>query len=235
MCGMMFNLERSIIGSEQWSAYPKPDVMPSTIIGVLEDWYSDVDAEHVIDKSREWALPEHWQVLQRNLSYEPKAIVPVRTITEILASFISLVHKNPETPSFIDKEIEVRQEFNFYRPVDDTRCDHLMRPKGLIDNAMFGLAFALHPDNKHMFHFVEYDNLVENPEREITAIYDFLEIPFFSHDYQNIFNAFPEDDKIFGLDGMHDVRANVSRRAIDPAQVLSPYVLGKYSNMEFWR
>jgi sulfotransferase len=236
MCGMMWNLERSILASEQWMAYPKPAVMPGVVMGLLNSYYSDIDRPTVIDKSREWALPNHYQVLLRCMETAPRIIMPVRSITEILASFISLVNKNPSSPSFIDREIEARQEFNFYRPPDDTRCDHLMRPKGLIDDCLFGLAYAIQaPEAQGNFHLVEYDDLVSDPETAINGIYDFLGIERFDHDYADIVNVTPEDDNVFGLQGMHDVRPTISRRNIDPTRVLSPYALSKYTGLEFWR
>lgn len=235
MCGMIFNLERSILASEQYTAYPKPDVMPETIMGVLKGYYSDTPKEIIVDKSREWSLPEHFAALKRNLPYEPKIIMPVRSILDILASFITLVNKNPGKPNFIDLEIEARKEFNFYRPANDIRCDHLMRPKGLIDNSLYGIAFALHPDNQKYFHFVEYDNLVENPEEEINKIYDFYGVERYTHDYSNIVNNIKEDDNVYGLIGQHDVRSSISRRNIDKYKVLSEYVINKYNGQEFWR
>jgi sulfotransferase len=235
MCGMMFNLERSILASEQYSAYPKPKVMSSTISGVLENYYLDTDKPIVIDKSREWAIQEHFGVLLRNLSYEPKVIMPVRNITDILASFIGLVNKNPGKQSFIDNEIEARQEFNFYRPVDDIRCDHLMRPKGIIDNAMYGLAYAMLEENRKYFHLIEYEDILKNPKKAMDGIYEFLGVDKFDHDFDNIVNNVKEDDKVYGIEGMHDVRSTISKRKIDKEKILSSYVLNKYSNMEFWR
>jgi sulfotransferase len=235
MCGMMWNLERSILSSEQHAAYPKIDVLPNTIMGVIQGYYSNIDKNIVIDKSREWAMPEHFSVLLRNLPQEPRIILPVRSITDILASFIKLVNDNPTKTSFIDSEIQARQEFNFYRPENDVRCDHLMRPKGLIDNGLYGIAFAMHPDNRKYFHFIEYDDLVDNTEKEINKIYDFLSIEKFDHDYNNIENRIKEDDNVYGLIGQHDVRPSISRRHIDKKEILSKYVLDKYSNQEFWR
>jgi len=235
MCGMMFNLERSILASEQYQAYPKPQVLPATVCGVLDNYYSDIKQDIIIDKSREWAIQEHFQVLLRNLPYDPRVILPVRNINDILASFINLVNKNPDTPSFIDQEIQERQEFNFYRPIDDIRCDHLMRPKGLIDNAMYGIAFAMLPENRQYFHLVEYENLLSNTKETIDGIYKFLGLDAFDHDFNNIVNTVPEDDKVYGLRGMHDVRSSISRRGIKTEQILSPYVLNKYAGQEFWR
>lgn len=236
MCGMMFNLERSIIASEQYRAYPKPHVIPSVITGVIQNFYSDIEASVVIDKSREWSVNEYFNVLLRNLPYEPRVLVPVRNVQDILASFINLLHNDKSGKvSFIDQEIKVRNEFNFYRPVDDIRCDHLMRPKGLIDNALYGISNALLKENRKYFHFIEYDDLVNNTEEEIKRIYEFLELESFDHDFTNIKNKTKEDDKVYGLSGLHDVRPTISRREIDTEKILSPYVRNKYADLEFWR
>jgi sulfotransferase len=235
VCGMMFNLEQSILASEQYLAYPKPKVMSKTVMGILNGYYSDTEKNIVIDKSRGWSAPENFSVLMRNLEYEPKIIIPVRSITDILASFISLINKNPGKTNFIDSEIEMAQEFYFYREANDIRCDHLMRPKGLIDGSLYGIAFALQPENRKYFHFVEYDDLVNSPKEEIEKIYDFLGIDKFDHDYYNIENTVKEDDRIYGLIGQHDVRSSISRRNINKDSVLSQYVLNKYSGQEFWR
>lgn len=235
VCGMMFNLERSILASEQYHAYPKPHIMPATVCGVLDGYYSDINKPYIIDKSREWAIQEHFNVLLRNLHYEPRILMPVRSIHNILASFITLQLKNPEAVSFIDQEIQARQEFNFYRDINDIRCDHLMKPKGLIDNCLYGIAFAMLPENRKYFHFIEYDNLVLNPKEVIGSIYDFLELDKFDHDFENIENSTKEDDRVYGLMGMHDVREKISYENIDPKEILSPYVYNKYAGLEFWR
>lgn len=235
MCGMMFNLERSILASEQYNAYPKPHVMPRTVCGMLEGYYSDIDNPYIIDKSRDWSIKEHFEVLLRNLDYEPRILMPVRSIHNILASFMALQLKNPEANSFIDQEIQARQEFNFYRDINDIRCDHLMRPKGLIDNCLYGIAFAMLPENRKYFHFIEYNDLVADPKEEIEKIYDFLGIDQFVHDFSNISNNIKEDDRVYGLRGMHDVRKEISYESIDPQKILSPYILNKYAGLEFWR
>jgi sulfotransferase len=235
MCGMMFNLERSILASEQYNAYPKPEVLPATIIGVLNNYYSDRSEPIIIDKSREWSIQEHFNVLLRNMNENPKVVLTVRNITDILASFIYMINQNPQSPSFVDQEIQARQEFNFYRPIDDIRCDHLMRPKGLIDNALYGIAFAMLEENREYFHVVEYNDLINNTKETIDGVYRFLGIESYSHNFDNIVNIAPEDDRVYGLQGLHDVRPTISRRAINKEEILSPYVLNKYSGLEFWR
>jgi sulfotransferase len=235
MCGMMFNLERSILASEQYRADPRPRAIPATVMGVLNGYYADITKPNVLDKSREWSIQEHFGVLLRNLPYEPRVILPVRDIRQILASFIALVHAAPPGTSFIDREIEERQEFNLYRDVDDIRCDHLMRPKGLIDNALYGIAFAMLQENQQYFHLVEYDDLIADTPGVLDGIYDFLGMERFTHDFRFITNVTPEDDRVYGLTGMHDIRPTISHSQTDPRRILSPYILGKYADLEFWR
>lgn len=235
MCSMMSNLETNLIKCEQFVAYPKPQIIQPMIMGILDSFYSDRTESVVIDKSREWSTPQNFELLKRTLPYEPKIIICVRPILEILASFINLVNKNTGMVSFIDKEIEAHQQVHFYNHPHETRCDSLMRPRGPIDNALYGVAFALQPENKHNFHFVEYSDIVTNPEQTISEIYAFLGIENFKHDYSNIENNFHENDEIYGLRGMHDIRKTLSPTAISIQETLPPRVITKYSNMEFWR
>lgn len=235
MCGMMWHLEQSIVATEQFNAYPKMHVVPPMVRGILEAFYADRTENLIIDKSREWSMPQNFELLKRVLPYEPKIILTVRSIVEILASFINLVHNNKGNVSFIDKEIEASQNFHFYRQPDETRCDSLMRPKGPIDNALYGLAFASQLENAKYFHFVEYDDLVSDTKKTIDGIYNFLGLELFEHNYSEIDNKFHERDETYGLYGMHDVRRRLSRSTVNPVEVLTPYTLQKYANMEFWR
>ena len=235
MCGMMWHLEQSIVVSEPWTAYPKPHVLPGMVRGVLESFYSDTDCSLVIDKNREWSMPQNFELLQRNMPYEPRIIITVRSIIEVLASFINLVHQNEGRVSFIDKEIEAHKNIHFYKQPDETRCTSLMRPQGPIDNALYGIMFACQPENRRFFHFVEYDDLTQKTEETINGIYEFLGLEKFEHNYSSIENKFHENDAIYGLKGMHDVGQNIVRSKVDIAKVLPQSVLFQYANMEFWR
>lgn len=235
MCGMMVNLERSILASEQYNAYPKPHVISPTVYGVLENYYSDINKTNIIDKSRSWPNKENFGTLLRNLPYDPKVILTVRNIDEILASFMYMIHENPQQISFIDKEIEARQEFYYYRHPDEIRCDHLMRPKGIIDECLYGIAYAMLEENRKYFYVVEYDNLVEKTDETVRGVYDFLGLEYFQHDYNNIINITKEDDTVYGVKGLHDVRKSIEHRRINVKEHLSPYTINKYSGLEFWR
>jgi hypothetical protein len=89
-------------------------------------------------------------------------------------------------------------------------------------------------NNKYLL-LVEYDDLVNNPQQELNKIYDFLELPRFTHTFENIKPKFDENDEVYKLENMHIVRHKVEKIHRDNSKFLSDYVIRKYSNMEFWK
>jgi sulfotransferase len=229
-------VESSIIMSEQYNAHPRPKIVKKTVSGVIENYYSDRKEEYVIDKSRLATIPEHFRCIQRNFDYKPKVIIPVRNVTDVLASFLKLIYRSPsDQENFIDRDIAKLNDINLYLSKDDTRVDYLMKPKGMIDNQLYGIAFMLQPEFRKYAHFIEYDNLVSDTRGEIEKLYSFLEIDPFEHNYDNIKNVTPENDKIYGVVNMHTVRKTISPSTTDARTILSEYAYNKYSNLEFWR
>jgi sulfotransferase len=229
-------VESSIIMSEPYNAHPRPKVVKKTVAGVIENYYSDRKEEYIIDKSRSVTIPEHFRCIQRNFDYKPKVIIPVRNVTDVLASFLKLIYKSPsDQENFIDRDIAKLNEINLYLSKDDTRVDYLMKPKGMIDNQLYGIAFMLQPEFRKYAHFIEYDNLVSDTRGEIEKLYSFLGIDPFEHNYANIKNVTPENDKIYGVVNMHTVRKTISPSTTDARTILSEYAYNKYNNLEFWR
>lgn len=229
-------VESSILMGESYNANPRPKALKKTVAGVIENFYSDRKEEYIIDKSRLVTIPEHFRCVQRNFDYRPKVIIPVRNVTDVLASFLKLIYRSPsDQENFIDRDIIKVNDINLYLSKDDTRVDYLMKPKGVIDNQLYGIAFMLQSEFRKYAHFIEYDNLVSDTRGEIEKLYSFLEIDAFEHNYDNIKNVTPENDKVYGVVNMHTVRKNISPSTTDAKAILSEYAYNKYSNLEFWR
>jgi sulfotransferase len=229
---LMQGVQNYTINSEQYLAYPKPKALASATLGVLQNYYQDEKASIIIDKSREWAMPDSFNLLKSLLPYKPKVIVNVRSILEILSSFISLVNNTKQGSSRFDKKIE-EIGMSLDGDINDIRCEYLMRAHGIIDNALYGISYAI-SEPEH-FYILEYDNLISNTSQTIDEIYEFLEIQSFDHNLDNIINTVKENDDVYGLPGMHDVRPQILKKSIDPEKVLSKNIIEKYSNLEFWR
>jgi sulfotransferase len=89
--------------------------------------------------------------------------------------------------------------------------------------------------NPEMIYFVEYNNLCKNPEKEMRTIYEFLDKPYYSHDFENVEYSNETFDRSCNLKDLHTVRKRVEYK--EQKKVLPPEVWEKYAsmNMEFWK
>lgn len=145
-----------------------------------------------MDKCRSWTLPANQDLLRRFVTDTPKTIVLTRPIDEIVESFAKLHERNnkPFSESALLRE--------------DT--EPLMRSLRGVEHAK--------KVNQGEFLFIGYDDLIADTDTVLDSIYSFIGADRFDHDLTNIVNETPEDDSVYGLDGMHTVRSLISSREL---------------------
>ena len=222
----LVNFDNSFNFNKTYHAFPKEDFRVRTISRIPDDWYSDVDKPIIIDKNHGWTGAISYAEL---FSGNIKIICTVRSILEILSSWILLNRKSPN--SFIDKELK---SLNFAL-TDDYRCDLLMRENhGNVEQSLYALKKGL-TEHPNCLHLIEYDDLINNTENIINGIYRFLKLPTYKHKYDNIEHINLENDLSHGMSEMHKVKPTISRSKNNPLDILSDRIIKKYSNLEFWR
>jgi sulfotransferase len=230
----MLALENSLANDELFRAYPKTSQAAKIIASVIDNYYSDVEKRVIIDKNRSWVNRLHY--IPGYFGIEAKVLCPVRNIDEILASFIAMQRRTPITAegkiNFID-EMLIKNNILL---TDDNRCEFLASPNGILGQSYFGLQQALMEGKQKNLHFIEYDDLVNNPEETMHKVYEFLELENFKHDFSKIENMHKENDSdVYGLSDMHDVRATLSKTSSNPQDILSEKTLDRCQGLEFWR
>ena len=87
-----------------------------------------------------------------------------------------------------------------------------MQPNGDIDKGLLSLASAFYPENKGIFHIVEYNDLIFKPEETMSSIYKFLDLPDYKHNFNKIKKLELDNDTILGLPkNIHDIRGSISK------------------------
>jgi sulfotransferase len=212
--------------NKTYHAFPKEDFKVRTVSRIPDDWYSDVDKPIIIDKNHGWTGAMSYAKL---LSGNIKIICTVRSILEILSSWILLNRKSSD--SFIDKDLK---RFNLSL-TDDNRCELLMKEEyGNVEQALYSLKSGF-TNHSNFLHLIEYDDLINDTKNTINGIYNFLELPTYKHKYDNIGHINQENDMIYGMPEMHNVKSTISRSENNPLDILSDNIIKKYSNLEFWR
>lgn len=198
--------------------------------------YADRPERNIIDCSRIWGAPYYCNLLRGIFSaQEPKIIVTVRPLAEIVASFVRKARENP-MDNFIDREMRDTDFWPYHRkPLDDARVDYLLSAGSPLQAAILSLASAYRDEYAGMFHIVQYEHLVTKPHETISGIYAFLGIPEYEHNFRDTQldgNRF--DGDVLGIPDMHTVRQGISVTAPAPETVLSDYGMTRCHIEDFW-
>jgi len=236
--GAMFAVEQNFMGNELYHGYPKPDQVREIIGSIPHHFYSDVQKPVVFDKNRAWTARVPY--IEGYIGQQAKILVPVRRIDEILTSILTMIHRNPFQEgqpriNFVDEQL-IKTDI----PINDlNRCMYLLNDGGIVYESLNAIMMGFQQNVSDKMHFVDYNDLVDNPEKIMEDIYDFLGEEFYDHDFGSISNIHREDDLItYGLSDMHQVRSEVKKTSSPPASILPEEILDLYEQnkrrLEFW-
>lgn len=192
VCQLMWDMQQSCEGSasQQLAANRRYDDQDALVASIPAIYYRKVKATHIVDKCRSWTLPDNMAMLRRYITDDPKVIVLTRPLNEIVQSFVRLREAN----GWDDPEAGLL----------DPMSEPIMRSQFGVDHAR--------ATNSGEFLFIEYADLIGDTVAVLDSIYTFCGFESFTHDLDNIVNKHPEDDTVYGLAGMHDVRPTIGIR-----------------------
>lgn len=191
--------------------------------GIFDAYYHDKqDKSIVFDTNRMWTARMHQLV---ELYGDFKVICLVRNPAWVMDSFERIYRKNP---------FDYSRMFNAAnRQTVYSRCEALMSAAGTTGAAWTALKEAYYGEHSERLLIVDYDILSRFPERTMKLIYEFLDEPAFSHDFENVEYSAGEFDQQLGVKGLHDVKQKVEFK--QRQTVLPPELFAKYSEMAFWQ
>ena len=186
VCQLMWDMSVSceFHCQEQLKANGRLDTQEHLIREIPNIYYQNTSRPIVVDKCRSWTLEPNVQMIRKYICPDPKIIVLTRPIDEIVQSFIRLGKENNKV--FSSRELL------------SPGSEPIMRSLNGVDWAK--------KNNSGEFLFIEYSDLVSYANEVIASIYSFCGWDYFEHDLSNIVNRFPENDDVYGMQGMHEVR-----------------------------
>ena len=123
---------------------------------------------------------------------------------------------------------------------DETRCQYLLTMQGgIVWESLNATKMGVEEGHSDKFHYVDYNDLVTDPQGELNNIYEFLGEEPFEHTFDNLSNEHREDDlTTYGLGDMHEVHSKLEKTSPDPSEVLPESIIKLYNenkkNLEFW-
>lgn len=192
--------------------------------GLFDNYYFRLHPTRtVIDTNRLWTskLPT-----LAALFPDSKMICCVRHVPWVLDSIERLIRRN---------HLELSKIFNF-EPGGTvySRVEGLGSGTGMVGFAWNALREAWFGEQTDRILLLTYETLTERPQAALDAVYDFLGLPRFRHDVENVsYDDAAEFDARLGTPGLHSVGPRVrpqSRRTLLP-----PDLFRRFESDSFWR
>lgn len=182
--------------------------------GGLEGFFEELtDRPYVMDKSRGWGV--HYSFLNEFYS-EPKVVCLVRDLRDVFAS----MEKNFRKNQLMDSGLV--DHANMTGTTTEKRIDLWSRsqPVGL---AIERVHQMIREGVDRKVHFVRYEDLCANPQKEMSKVYQYLGIEDYQHDFENIQQLTQEDDNVYGPFGSHRIRNRLEVSKSDAVEVLGKH------------
>ena len=183
LCDLMWAASQSVKRNKQWNGNLR------NVEQIVRDlpalYYRDVQKQVIIDKCRAWTLPLNMQMVREYVAPNPKVVLCVRSVDDVVKSFHNLFARNG------------RDDFENSPFASE------------LSMSIAGVRDAIEQDDPDTYMLVDYENLCANTVQVLSEIYDFLGLSHFAHDLNNIIDLHPEDDSVYGLSGMHTVRSSI--------------------------
>jgi sulfotransferase len=170
------------------------------------------DKPNTCIKSR--GIGEQFSWFSSFLGEDPKILCMVRDAKSILSSMEKLYRADPNSAHQIHNPSEMRG------------LTTEGRVQQWLSGPPVGLALQRFQDmarqgTETKCLFIRYEDLVENPGREMDQVYDYLGLERFSHNFQNVEQVTQEDDAVFGMaPGLHDISKVVKAPTPDHNEIL---------------
>lgn len=205
----------------------KEDNAKKMLLGLFEGFYSDVNKKVIFNTNRVWT---------RNVEYlhkinpDFKIVCTVRSFNEILNSFEKL-YKNRRLTDPTNTMIYGGTSKNLINVWQ--RTEVLGEFGGLARHSYDALREAYYGPYRDHLLLIEYTDLVRDTEKSVRKIYDFIEQPYYKHDYENLSFSNEEYDSLLQAPGLHRIRNKIEYK--ESEIVIPPELWNQYSGWEFWK
>jgi len=156
----------------------------------------------------------HYRWFQAFMTSKPKMVCMVRDMRCIMASMEKIFRKGAESHQPIQNHVQMTGTTTQKRvaiwassqPVG-MACERLQQT-------------FLEGISKEML-FIKAEDLTGQPAREMQRLYDYLELPYYPHNFDHVPQTVHEDDSVYGLGAdLHTIRSRVMPLKDDSLEIL---------------
>lgn len=192
-------------------ASESPEKQLRIIKDLFQSYHSDTDRSVVFNKSRAWAgLIE---LVENALDRPIKIITTTRDISSILASMEKLYRKEIKN---INSPFQSGPQMSTL----EGRLNVWAASDGLVGGTYNAILDAIYRGHRNKFHFVNYELLTRDPKTTMINVYNFLEKPYYNHNFNKVEQYTKENDAEHGFTDLHTIRPDIQPQIDDSRSIL---------------
>lgn len=195
------------------------------IRAIFDSFYNDSN-QVCFNTNRGWSSDT---ALLNDLYPGFKMIVCLRDIPWILDSFERLNAKNPYTI----KPLYHHQDLTNVYERTHMLMGNVPNFAGYVAGPLANIRQSMTCNERNQIFYVEYDHLAAEPKQVMMQIYDFLQEPWFEHNFADVEDSYDEFDEQAKIKGLHEVRKKVELQA--RTTILPDDLWRQYEGNTFWK
>ena len=182
------------------------------------------DKPYFFDKSRAWG--PYYSLLEMVVP-NPKIVFMIRDFRAIYSSMEKLFRKNP------DIDPKIMNNIDMTGITTDQRVTHWANshPVGF---TITKLHQSLLDGTAKNFLFFKYEEFCKSPDKHMKEMYEFFELPYYQHNWDNIEQITHENDAVHGIFGDHKIRNKLEAQKEDFYEILGNYTCDRIKNEYKW-
>ena len=194
--------------------------------GMLYGAYDVVDKKVVIEKDRGWA--NEVALIRKLTGCEPHILSPVRPIPEIISSFI-LISQKSGNQSKIENELRLTG-----RDSNPWTLSRVIWEKYVYSS--WRTLKTGYETNPECFLLLDYEDIVSKPGEVVNRVCTYLDVESWAPTTTDLVNPNPENDAVYGLKGLHDVKPVLKKTSPPAWEILGDecYEFWHNRKLEFW-
>lgn len=191
---------------------------------IIQNYYSSFESKFIIDRGP-WGTPGNIMLLQKYYKHVLKFIILTRDPLECMASFIKILRV---------KKNKIEQE-----------CENLLKRNNIFGMNVWSIQNLIKESKINTnikLHFMNYDDLINNPQKELKNLFKFIGVSYKPIKEKN-FNNFEVkgvkyNDNVFSdtyHTNLHDIRTDsISKNKTNILKILPKKIISKYKNSKLF-
>ena len=183
------------------------------------------DRSIIVDKSRQWMW--NYDLLEQILDAKPKMICMIRDLRDIFTSMEKNWRKNRHLPQGPD-DLSTLKNMTVEERIATWSHDN---PVGFSTQR---LKSAGELNQLQDVFILRYEDLTTHPDECMLKLYEYIDLPYYQHDFNNIIKEVEEDDQWHGIFGNHEVKKELKPYQSDYKEILGEEVGKKIIDGHKW-